>query len=155
MDNLLLWVWIVLAVLFIVAEVFTTSFFLVCFGLGAAAAAVLAYANVDFLGQMLGFLAVSGVSLFFIRPLARHLNRGDENFVTGDRLLGKKAIVLADINPALGTGTVRAETEQWSAVSADGQAIPKDTMVEVLRVDGVRLVVKPSPGTLAEPPATN
>ena len=155
MDNLMIWVWLVLAVLFVVAEVFTMGFFLVCFGIGAAAAAVLAYAQVDLLGQVLGFLAVSGVALFFVRPLARHLNRGGENFITGDRLLGKKAVVLTDINPALGSGTVRAESEKWSAVSADGELIPKDTVVEVLRVDGVRLVVKPSLASLAEPPAVD
>jgi membrane protein implicated in regulation of membrane protease activity len=47
------------------------------------------------------------------------------------------------------TGLVRVEREEWRAESVDGSAIPAGTAVEVLRVDGTRLIVGPPEGGTA------
>ena len=59
-------------------------------------------------------------------------------------MLEKRALVLTEINPALGSGMVRVDAEEWRAISEDGSVIAKDTVVEVLRIDGTRLVVRPT-----------
>src|SRR5258705_8450690 len=54
------YVWLILGVLFIVAEIFTTGFVLLWFGLGALAAALLAFTGIVGLPlQILVFLVVS------------------------------------------------------------------------------------------------
>ena len=144
MSNIWMWGWAAMAIIFLIAELFTTGFFLVCFGVGAAAAALLAYLGVDPLLQVLTFIVVSGLAVLLTRPLTRRLNGKHKNFVGSDRVLEKQAIVLADINPALGVGMVRVDAEEWRASSEDGRIITKDTIVEVLRIDGTRLIVRPS-----------
>jgi len=133
-----------MALIFLIAELFTTGFFLVCFGIGAAAAAVLAYLGVDPFIQVVAFIAVSGVAVLLTRPLTRRLNEQQKNFVGSDRVLEKRAIVLTEINPPLGAGMVRVDAEEWRATSEDGRIIAKDEIVEVLRIEGTRLVVRPS-----------
>lgn len=133
-----------MAIIFLIAELFTTGFFLVCFGIGAAAAALLAYLGVDPFIQVVAFIAVSGVAVLLTRPLTRRLNEQQKNFVGSDRVLEKRAIVLTEINPPLGAGMVRVDAEEWRATSEDGRIIAKDEIVEVLRIEGTRLVVRPS-----------
>lgn len=139
-----MWGWAAMAIIFLIAELFTTGFFLVCFGVGAAAAALLAYLGVDPLLQVLAFIAVSGIAVLLTRPLTRRLNEQQKNFVGSDRVLEKRAIVLTEINPSLGAGMVRVDAEEWRATSEDGRTIPKDEIVEVLRIEGTRLVVRRS-----------
>jgi membrane protein implicated in regulation of membrane protease activity len=139
-----MWGWAAMAIIFLIAELFTTGFFLVCFGVGAAAAALLAYLGVDPFIQVVAFIAVSGVAVLLTRPLTRRLNEQQKNFVGSDRVLEKRAIVLTEINPPLGAGMVRVDAEEWRATSEDGRIIAKDEIVEVLRIEGTRLVVRPS-----------
>jgi membrane protein implicated in regulation of membrane protease activity len=59
-----------------------------------------------------------------------------------DRVIGKRAVVLEEINPLVASGRVRIEREEWRADTIDGAIIPKDALVEVVRVSGTRVIVK-------------
>ena len=144
MNNLWMWGWAAMALIFMIAELFTAGFFLVCFGVGAAAAAVMALLGFSPIWQGVVFIVVSGVALLLTRPLARSLNERGVNTVGSDRVLNKEAIVLAEINPSLGSGMVRVDAEEWRAITEDGRSIAKGTIVKVIRIDGTRLVVKPT-----------
>ena len=55
------------------------------------------------------------------------------------------AVVIGEIPGGThGTGMVRIEREEWRAESIDGSPIDVGAQVEVLRVDGTRLVVTPT-----------
>lgn len=144
MGTIWMWGWLAMAIIFLIAELFTTGFFLLAFGIGAGVAAVAAYLGVDPFLQVLIFVVVSGGIVLTLRPLTKRLNERNPNFVGSDRVLGKRALVLSEINPALGAGMVRVDAEEWRAVSEDGGVIAKDAIVEVLRIDGTRLVVRRS-----------
>jgi inner membrane protein len=142
MIENLVWVWGVLALLFLIAEIFTAGFFLVCFGIGALAAALVAGLGFDWVWQLVTFTAVSAIALIFLRPMASRLGRGTPNPGGIDRVVGKRAVVLQDIDPKQAIGMVRVDREEWRAESVDGQPIPKDATVEVVRVEGTRLIVR-------------
>ena len=44
--EVLRWTWVVISVAFLIAEIFTAGFVLACFGIGAAAAALLAFLQI-------------------------------------------------------------------------------------------------------------
>jgi inner membrane protein len=144
MSTLWIWGWVAMMIIFLIAEIFTTGFFLLCFGVGAGAAAIAAYLGVDPFVQILVFIVVSGMAVLLTRPITKRLNEQHRNFVGSDRVLEKPALVLVEINPALGSGMVRVDAEEWRAVSEDGSIIAKDEIVKVIRIDGTRLVVQPS-----------
>ena len=73
MNNLFVWIWAALALIFFIAEIFTAGFFLVCFGIGAVAAVILAVLNFDVIWQLVAFIAVSLVALAFLRPMAMRM----------------------------------------------------------------------------------
>jgi membrane protein implicated in regulation of membrane protease activity len=141
-EDILLWVWALLALIFFVAEIFTAGFFLVCFGIGAVVAAGLAYFEVDIIWQMVAFIATSLITLALLRPFAGRVAAHTPNPGGIDRVIGKRAVVLEEINPLVATGRVRIEREEWRADSIDGAIVPKDAVVEVVRVSGTRVIVK-------------
>lgn len=142
MNNLFVWVWAALAIIFFVAEVFTMGFFLVCFGIGAVVAAILAVLGVGVVWQLVVFIAVSLVALAFLRPLAVRMTNHVANPGGIDRVIGKQAIVLEEVNPHAATGRVRIEREEWRA-DTYGPAIPQGALVVVMEVTGTRVMVEP------------
>jgi membrane protein implicated in regulation of membrane protease activity len=136
-----LWFWIGAAVFLAVAEIFTAGFFMLPFAVGAAAAAALAFADIGEVPQLVVFLVVSVASLIVLR---RFVRRGDDEQhpVGSNRFVGQRAKVLETVDPSLGTGRVRMETELWRATT-DGDVIAEGTMVKVVEVRGTRLVVVP------------
>lgn len=145
MENLQAWliaIWIGAAVVFFIAEIFTAGFFLMCFGFGAAGAALAAMFGVDPIWQMVIFVALSALTLAFVRPFATRVSRQTKNEVGIDRVLGKRAVVIDEIDPLRGKGIVRVAQEEWRAESENGERIPKDAEVEIIGVQGTRLLVK-------------
>lgn len=143
-SALLLWGWIVLALIFFAAEIFTAGFVLLCFGIGALAAAGLAFFGLGLTWQLLAFIVVSSATVLLSRPFAERVTSKGPQDVAGDRVLGKRAVVLQAIDPIANTGMVRVETEEWRAESVDHSPIAKDSVVEVVAVEGVRLQVRRS-----------
>jgi membrane protein implicated in regulation of membrane protease activity len=139
------WVWALLALLLVVAEIFTVGFFLFCFGLGAAAASVAAWLGYDFTVQLAVFVGVSGLLVAAVRPLAWSVGRKARNMVGIDRVLHKPAVVIHPIEPTIAKGRVRVEREEWLADSVTGNPIAVGAAVEVVAVEGARLQVRPLP----------
>ena len=60
-----------------------------------------------------------------------------------DRVIGMEGIVAEEISNLAGTGKVSLGGNTWTArTESEGGIIPKETVVEVLRVEGVKLIVK-------------
>lgn len=152
-NALLLWGWVVLALLFFGAEIFTAGFVLLCFGIGALAAAGVAFFDLGVAWQLIAFIVASSVAVLLSRRFAEKVTSTGPQHLAGDRVLGKQAVVLQAIDPIANTGMVRVDTEQWRAESVDGGGIPKDSIVEVMGVDGVRLQVRRIAGNSTNPPA--
>jgi membrane-bound ClpP family serine protease len=79
--------------------------------------------------------------LAFLRPAAARMGAQVVNPGGIDRVIGKHAVVLEEINPLAATGRVRVEREEWRADSY-GAVIPKDATVIILEVSGTRVIVE-------------
>ena len=59
-----------------------------------------------------------------------------------DRVIGKTAIVIQDIDNIEGKGQVNISGQIWSARSQQAVVIPAGTEVKVLRIEGVKVFVE-------------
>lgn len=136
--------WAVLAALAFVGELFTVSFFLSFFSLGALVALGMAVAGFGLVPQVIGFVAASVLSMVVLRPalLNRLALRGGEGYRQHRGVTGESAVVTEAIEPG-GKGTVRVGNgEFWMARSLDaGEGIPPGTRVRVLDTDGFTALV--------------
>ncbi|MHB1136016.1 MAG: NfeD family protein [Coriobacteriia bacterium] len=138
------WVWLGLAAILIVGEMFTAGFFMLPFGLGAAVAAGAAFVDAPLIWQWVLFLAVSAVLLLGLRRFADRVTHEPPEKVGVDRLIGKQGVVIEAVEPGDGSGRVRIEREEWRADTSAHDVIPEGARVTVERVSGTHLVVRPA-----------
>ncbi len=148
------WIWLIAAVAFTVGEIAVAgSFFLLPFGAGALAGAVIALLGGSVALEWLGFVGVSAASSAVLWPLGRRLDRRTPTHAIGaNRWVGRQGYVLRDIpgDPG-GTGLIRLDREEWRAESLMGLPIRAGATVLVSRVAGTRLIVVPIEEPLAPP----
>ena len=142
MEFEIWWIWMGLAALFIIGEIFTQGFFLLWFGIGAAAAGVVALLNLGFGWQLGTFVVVSGVLFVASRRLAEKISKKQPPGIGADRFVGLEGIVLEEIDNVKNTGRVRVQKDEWRADSETGELIPEGAQIVVTRLDGTHMVVK-------------
>jgi len=136
-------IWFAFAALLIVGEIFTAGFFLFWFGIGAAVAGVMALCGLGMPWQWGGFVVISGVLFAVSRRFAERVTQKQPDGIGADRFIGKRGVVLEEINNLQNTGRVRIDKEQWRADSDQADTvIPENKRVEVVRLDGTHLVVQ-------------
>ena len=140
------WIWLVAMVVFGVGEMAVAgSFFLAPFAIGAAVAAVLAFAGVALGFEWAAFLAVTVAAFAALRPIAKRLDAdGPALGIGSGRQVGQRARVMTAIGGEHDHGMVLLGREQWMAESLSGQPIPAGTTVTVVEVRGTRVLVAPA-----------
>ena len=142
-ENISVFVWLGVAVLFAVIELITVQLTTVWFALGAFIAMLLAVFGVDNLAvQITVFAGVSAAALILTRPLVKKFINQKAQPTNADMAIGKTGIVTDTIDEITGKGEVKLGAAVWSAKSADGREIPEGTKVKVLRIEGVKLIVE-------------
>ena len=92
--------------------------------------------------QMAAFLAVSAVLLIVTRPLVKKYINKKSQPTNADRCIGAKAVVTEEINNLLGCGAAKVNGVEWTARSENDEILEIGATVTVIRIDGVKLVVR-------------
>lgn len=146
MEHVSWILWLIFAVLLIVAETFTLGFFLMWFGIGALAAALMAFLGLGIAWQFAAFAIVSVVLTAMSRTIfAKYMVDSDEDSVKMgmNRLPGEIGTVTHASSGALNEGAVRVFGSVWTALPADGETgLEEGERVEVVSVKGSTLYVK-------------
>ncbi|NLX07561.1 MAG: NfeD family protein [Phycisphaerae bacterium] len=150
MDGQLWWIWMVLAAVLIVAEMFTAGFFLLWFGIGAGVAGVMALIGLPFVWQLIGFIVVSGLLFAFSRQFAEEVTAKQPPGIGADRFVGQMGVVIEAVDNIRNTGRIRVGQDEWRADSATGEGLPVGTVVKVVAMSGTHAVVRQVEGEAAE-----
>ena len=134
-------IWIVLLVLFLILEAATVQLVSAWFALGALCALLANLCGVGVIWQIVLFLIVSAICLIATRPLVKKMTATKIQKTNADRCIGAEAVVLEEINDLKSTGLVKAMGNTGTARAEDGSVIPKDAVVIVRKMDGVKLIV--------------
>ncbi|WP_343344657.1 NfeD family protein [Terrisporobacter petrolearius] len=135
-------VWLIVAVAFGIAELMTTSLTLVWFSIGALVLMVLSTFIESVIIQIALFAAIS-ITLLVI--FTKYFVDKDKTFKYNTNLQGieqKTGVVKVEILP-YATGIVTLTGEDWTAISDSNEKIEVGQLVKVIRIEGVKLVVKP------------
>ncbi|MBB4909551.1 NfeD family protein [Actinophytocola algeriensis] len=139
-----LWlIWLIIAVVFGVAEIFTLTAALGVLGAAAAVPAVIAALGLPLPLQLAAFVVASVAGVVLVRPIAlRHMSRPQLERFGVDALVGKRAFVVREVSDR--DGLVRIDGEEWSARSFDDvTVIPEGAVVNVMRISGTTAYVYP------------
>lgn len=135
--------WIILSGICFIIEIATVGFLVFWFGIGALIAMVVSFFTPNIALQTASFVISSTLLLFCTRRFANQFSKEVDTIQTNAfSIIGKNGIVIKEINPISGEGQIKVGSEVWSAKSSDGRKIEPSTEVEILKIDGVKVIVK-------------
>ncbi|WP_228288119.1 NfeD family protein [Thermosipho ferrireducens] len=127
-----------------VLEIITPTFFIFWFGVGAIAASIVAYFLANTIWELITFVIVSGLLVFFTRPLVNKMTGEQPRKINLDEIIGKQVLVIETIDNKKGTGVVKINGDTWRAYSFKEEVvIEKGTHATAIKVEGAHLVVEP------------
>ena len=135
---------VIISIVCLILELSSGDFFILCFAIGAAVAAIIAACGLSLTWQIILFAVISILSLLLVRPaLIKKLHKPHrERLSNAEAMIGQEGRVSENIE-AGGYGRVAIDGDDWKALSADGSAIEKNTRVRVIKMDSIILTVEP------------
>lgn len=134
--------WMIAMWIFIIVEVVSPNLVSLWFALGSILALIAANYKLGFQWQMVIFLIVSIILLSLLRPIYIKYIKVRNIKTNVNALIGEEGFVTADINNIESKGLVRVKGQIWSARSQDEDIISSGTKIQVLKIEGVKLIVK-------------
>ena len=137
------WIWLIMAVIFLIAEAATVTMVSLWFAGGCLAALAVALLGGSW-GLQIGIaLVVSAALLACLRPMAKKHFTPKLTKTNVDAIIGSQGYVTADIDNVAATGTVKLGAMEWTARSTAGTQISAGTLVKVDKIEGVKAFVTP------------
>lgn len=137
-------IWLVLMVVFLIAEAVTVATISLWFAAGALVALLVSLLGLQVWLQVVLFLLVSGVLLACLRPMVKRHFTPKLTRTNVDAIVGTRGMVTAEIDNVCAAGQVKLNGMEWTARSTTGQIIPAGTLIRVDRVEGVKVFVSPA-----------
>jgi len=148
MANYLWIFWAILGAMLVVAEVFTTGFVLLWFGVGALAAGLAGLLGVHSIILQFLIFAIVSISLtaasrtIFVNYFSREKSGGDLKSGV-ESLPGKIGTVVSSSRGSMHEGAVKVFGSTWTAYPAEGEEpLEAGDRVEVTRVQGASIYVR-------------
>lgn len=135
--------WIIIFIVLLIIEIATLGLTTVWFAAGALAAFLAGILGAGLAVQIVLFLVVSIVLLVLTRPVALKYFNNKRQSTNVESMIGRQGVALETIDTIKSQGLVEVDGETWSARTDEPEGvIPKDTVVSVEGVQGVKLIVK-------------
>lgn len=138
------WFWIFLGIMIlsIVIEVSTTDLTSFWFALGALGALIASLCGAPWWLLLVIFSVISVLCIIFLRPLLKKKFDNATVPTNAEAAIGKVVLVNVDITPDV-PGEIKFEGIIWTAVSEKPQTIKAGKKVEIVRINGNKMIVKP------------
>ena len=137
--------WLIVLVVMTVIEIITLGLTTVWFAGGALAAFIASLLGANIVVQVILFVVVSVLLLALTMPLALEYLNKDRIRTNAESLIGKTAVVKQEIDNLNAQGQVSVDGQEWTARSVEEQVIPKNVQVEIVEINGVKLMVRQKP----------
>lgn len=134
--------WLIVFIVSLAAEIATLGLVSIWFTVAALVSFILAVFGVNLWIQIVVFFIVSILLLLSIRPFASRFINKDKARTNVEAAAGKTVRITETVDNIQGTGHAVLDGMEWMVRSADGSVLDKDTLAVVVRVEGVKLIIK-------------
>ena len=137
-------IWLILSGIFLIIEIITVGFLIFWLSIGALFAMITSFFTDSVLIQTSVFVISSTILIFATKPFVKKFAKNKGSIKTNAySIIGKTGLVIKEIDSVQATGQIKVEGEIWSAVCKDNTIIPKDSIVKVQEINGVKAIVTP------------
>lgn len=130
--------WLTVFIVLLLIEICTVNLVSIWFAIGAFVSFFIALFVDNIIIQMIFFIIVSVITLLVMKPFVKKI-KTNKVMTNLDKVVGMEAIVTEDISKFV-IGEVKVDGKRWSAKSDED--ISKGNIVEVEKIDGVKLIVR-------------
>lgn len=134
--------WLILLAFLIFVEILTLGLTTIWFAGGALVAFIVSLFYDNLLLEIILFLVISLVLLFFTRPIVKKYFNSTRVKTNYAAVIGREALVISTIDNFNAAGMVVVDGQEWTARSLEGDIIDKGTKVVVESISGVKLIVR-------------
>ena len=140
----MIWVWLAVVAVSLIVEFVSWDLTSIWFAVAGLVSLILsAIDGICWEVQLAVFIVISALLLIFVRKICRKVLLKNANTKTNvDAYAGKRSKLLKAIGADENYGEVKFNGVVWQAMSESGEEIEKGAEVEVVRVEGNRMVVK-------------
>ncbi|MBQ4561627.1 MAG: NfeD family protein [Clostridia bacterium] len=138
----MIYTWVALLIAFAAVELITPQLVSIWFAIGSLGALIATALKAQLWLQLLIFLVISAIMIIVSRPLYRKFIKTKLVPTNSDRVIGETAVVTESIDNIQAKGSVKVQGQLWTARSENGEVIPEGSQVTVIRIEGVKLIVK-------------
>ena len=134
-------IWLAVAIAFAIGEFMTPTLTLVWFSIGAV---ILIFLSGFIKSRLIQIILFAIISTTMLVIATKKFVKEDKEYKYNTNLqaiINKKALVKETI-PENKSGLVVLDGEEWTAISDNGEEIRKDEAVKVIKIEGVKLIVK-------------
>ena len=133
--------WAVVAVFLICIELATVTLTTIWFALGSIGALIVAACGGPMWLQLAVFIVISGALLVSTRPILVDKLHLGKNITNVKKVIGRKGIVVEEVDNLKATGRVQVDGMDWAARSVDDHKINVGNTIEVREISGAKLLV--------------
>lgn len=134
--------WLVIFLVLLLIEIFTLGLTTIWFAGGAIVAFISTLCDANITVQIILFVVVSVILLIVTRPIALKYLTKNTLKTNVEEIIGKNAIISKEILDGNNNGEAKLNGEIWMARSQNGEQIKEGETVEIVAVEGVKLIVK-------------
>lgn len=137
-------IWLLVAAVFVIIEIFTSGFAVACFSVGCVFGAILAACELSLTWQVVAFAVGTFLAFIFIRPFVMKIiekrTNGSDVKTNMDSIIGKTAVVTERIEEG-GYGRVKIDGDDWKAQTVDGTTAEVGQKVKIESFESIILTV--------------
>ena len=134
-------IWLIIAGLFFIGEIITVGFLVFWFGVGALLAMITSFFTSNVIIQTTVFIISSTILLLVTKPFVKKFVDVKSTKTNAFSIIGKKALVIKEIN-SHSVGQIKINGEVWSAEAENDETITEGSEVEIVKINGVKTIVK-------------
>ena len=136
-------VWLALIVIFLIVEIATVGLTSIWLAGGRSWRSCVELLGLGIVWQIAAFLIVTFILLYFTRPWAQKYLNAKSVKTNYESLIGQKIKMTEQVDNLSQTGKAVVNGQEWTVrAEADGDILEPGDFGEVLRVEGVKLIVK-------------
>ena len=137
-------IWVIVALVFVIVEIFTTGFAVMCISFGCLFGAAVSLFELDVKWQLLAFAVGTVLAFLTVRPLVYKFfyKKGQEVKTNAEALVGRRAIVTERVGDEMHPGRVKVDGDDWKAISLDTEPIEVGDTVEIIAINSIIVTVK-------------
>lgn len=134
-------IWAIVGIALLIAEIFTMSFFMIFFGVGAIAVALLKTIGLNYLPLEIIIFTLLGVGGIFVFRKKMVKTFSEQNQMSLDE---NQRIILSSDLPARSHAQIYYQGSTWTAVNESDSNFKTGDEVVIKRTESIKLIVGPA-----------